>query len=491
MKNQLLFIIIIASVILGCKQGENVNAQTQTIDLIKPGIKEAIDLRIDKGINQSIAIGVIDSTGVDFYSNGLTAVNGQKPDTFTAYEIGSITKVFTGLLLAEAVITKDINLTDSIGKFLPTTLKLNDTISSLRLEQLATHSAGLARQSYNLRSKGYVATNPYAHYDENLLLDELKNHQLRFKPGDQSQYSNLSMSLLGYLMSKPEGKDYFTSLSENVLEPLAMQQTTATFTGNNNTRGYTFKVPVDSWNFDVLAGAGVLKSNINDMLLFLSAQMGLTKTSLKQAIKISQQIHYSIDDEKAIGLGWGIYSLESGDTLYRHNGGTAGYRSFVGFLKKAKVGVMVLTNSSHVGVDDLGLHQLADSFDLNTDFKPSIANSVSTILEQNEHIKFDELRLNIRHDTVNSKWGELNFLGYTYLKKKEFDKAIKVFQLNNEIHPNSADGYDSLAEAYYSKGQFDESIQNYEKALAIDADYENAKRMIATIKTEQKSRSNQ
>ncbi len=479
------------SIILACKEGRNYNVQTQPKDLIKQVVKEAIDMRIEKGINQSIVIGVIDSTGVDFYASGLTAVNGKKPDKFTTYEIGSITKVFTGLLLAEAVVSQDIELTDSISQFLPPALELNDTISSLRLVQLATHSAGLARQPYNLQSEGYVATNPYAHYNEKLLFDELKNHQLRFKPGDRSQYSNLSMSLLGYLISKNEEKDYFTSLSENILDPLQMQQTSATLTGNNKTIGHTFKVPVESWNFDVLAGAGVLKSNVNDMLMFLSAQLGLVETPLNQAIKISQQLHYAIDDKKAIGLGWGIYTLENGDTLYRHNGGTAGYRSFTGFLKKAKVGVMVLTNSSNAGVDDLGLHQLDDAYDLKTDYKSSIASAVSTILEQNGNIELTELRSNIEIDSLNSQWGELNYLGYTYLKKNEFDKAIKVFQLNTEIHPNSADGFDSLAEAYYNNGQLDKSLQNYEKAIAIDTEYENAKRMIKKIKTEQKARSNQ
>ncbi|MEN0046042.1 MAG: serine hydrolase, partial [Bacteroidota bacterium] len=398
----------------------------------------------------------------------------------TRYEIGSITKVFTGLLLAARVADQKVQLTNTIEDFLPDSIELNDHIGAIQLVQLATHSSGLSRQANNLHTKGYRATNPYAHYTPQLLLEEIEEHELVFESGKSFSYSNLGMGLLGHLLSNSKNQNYIESLSQSVLHPLKMNQTLTSLTGEHIAYGHTFNVAMDSWDFEALAGAGDLTSNIHDLLLFLSAQLGYRETPLKHAIELSQKQHFQVEKNKVIGLGWGIYKLENGDQLYRHNGRTAGFCSFIGFLKQAKKGVVVLSNSSQKGVDDIGLYFLDDSFKPEHQEK-SIAYVVSELLERKDTLTTIDLLRAIQINGLNKDWGELNLLGYTYLKQQTNEKAIQVFKLNTMLYPNSADGYDSLGAAFFKDNQLEQSLLNYQKALEIDPNYSNAKNMIAKI----------
>lgn len=489
MKN-ILFLVLVALLVVSCKQTESTNDTFPKKELIPDDIKQIIADRVSKEINQSIAIGVIDSSGIDFYSKGvLSNENDAKPNVESQYEIGSITKVFTGLLLAIKLNDGTLSLNDSIKKMLPNDIAFPDSIKNLTFEQLVTHSAGFGRNPYNLHDEGYVAKNPYAHYGPKLMYEALQSEKVRFAPGEKSQYSNFGMALLGHLLSLNDDEGgYMGSLRQHILNPLRMDNTSGDFKGKDYAQGYVFNVPVDNWDFDALSGAGVLKSSVHDILLFLQAQLKLRENSIEEEIAMSQEKIYRIDGEKSVGMAWGVYELEDGKTLYRHNGGTAGFRSFVGFTENPKKGVIVLTNSTS-GVDDIGMHFLDDSYELKGEHDISISYPVSKILEESEvgnvTIKLDSL-MESSKDGFNSEWPELNNLGYAYIKKGEPKKAIEVFQLNLKLHPDSADGYDSLGEAYFNAKNYQESLSNYKQALRLDPDYKNAEMMILKIDSIQK-----
>ena len=115
------------------------------------------------------------------------------------------------------------------------------------------------------------------------------------------------------------------------------------------------------WDFDALAGAGALRSNVRDMLRFLDANVGEPAYELEESMRLAQtpQEGTSMIDgsaEQSFGLGWAILSVEGTITVL-HDGGTAGFRSFLGFDPRREIGVVVLTNSSH-RVDEIGLHLL-------------------------------------------------------------------------------------------------------------------------------------
>ena len=377
-----------------------------------------------------------------------------------------------------------VKLNDPIDKFLPDSLALSDTLGSVQLVQLASHSSGLRRQPTNLREGNYQAQNPYRHYDSKLLMKALRAEPLVNKPGETFQYSNFGAALLGYLLANQEGVSYEESLKKHILSPLGMHASSGYLKSDNEANGYAYTFPVSHWEFDAFAGAGALCSNVHDMLRFLSAQLGFSGPSLQPAIALSQDAYFPISEEGDVALGWGRYELENGDIFYRHNGGTGGFRSFVGYLSQSKQGVVVCTNSLE-GVDDLGLHQLVDSFDLQTDKKTSIALHVSKKLEEeakfSDSTSFTEL-FPYSPDSVNSDWGQLNYLGYTYLKHGETSKAIQTFSWNTELYPDNADGYDSLGDGYWEAKQYIEAKEAYEKTLALDPGYEHAREMLEKIK---------
>ncbi|MEM9723781.1 MAG: serine hydrolase [Bacteroidota bacterium] len=170
----LLILACSVSIFTGCFQEAQSTDPFFHSELIDTSIKDLIDERVAKGINQSIIIGAIDPSGMDIYANGQLSAQGEnKPNAYAMYEIGSITKVFTGLLLADRVTRKELQLTDTLGSLLPNSIALKSPIGTVQLKQLATHSAGFGRQPSNLHTEGYNPTNPYAHCTGQLLQQEL------------------------------------------------------------------------------------------------------------------------------------------------------------------------------------------------------------------------------------------------------------------------------------------------------------------------------
>ncbi len=467
-------------ILIGCRHSTMTTVLDQQIDIINQNVKKSIEERINKKLNQSIIIGVVTEKGFDVFAQG-NIVKGTKsiiPNSKTQYEIGSVTKVFTGLLLAQHVVAGKLKLSDSIAPYLPDHIKFEEHIQQIKWSQLVSHTSGLSRTPRNLREKRYKPNNPYAHYTEKMLLDDLSKFPVK---DNNFRYSNYGAGLVGHLLGKMNGMTYYEALQEKILSPIGMVHTNSKRSNKNVARPYTYNVEVANWDFNATAGAGELKSNIHDLLLFLAAQMELIETDVKSVIKMSQEAIHSVDSTKSVGFFWGIYTLPNGDTLYRHNGGTGGFRSFIGFKKEAKTGVVVLTNSSQTGVDDLGLHQLDTSCTLNKTGQMSIAQKVSELLETaTGEFDIDQT------DTTNTdySWKELNLLGYTYLKHGQFEKAIQVFKFNTQLYPNSADGYDSLGEAYYKSGNLEEALDVFNHVLSLDSNYQNAKRMIGFIKKE-------
>lgn len=157
------------------------------------------------------------------------------------------------------------------------------------------------------------------------------------------------MGLLGHVLALKAGKSYENLIKERVLIPLGMKNTTITISPtqqNTLTKGHDASgIPTSHWDIPTLAGAGALRSSGEDMMLYLAANMGLNETPLSAAIELSHQYQHEFGSETlSIGLAWLTAKAPDGDTIW-HNGGTGGYRSFIGFDKNKQVGVIVLANS--------------------------------------------------------------------------------------------------------------------------------------------------
>ena len=297
-----------------------------------------------------ISVGIIDGDREMTFHFGM-AKDGQVPDDKTIYEIGSVSKVFTGLLLADSAIKENGLLAKSPeavdGVALPA---FNGT--KITWQQLSTHRSGLPRLPDNM---GNDNVNPYAKYDSTLAKEFLSGHKLRRKPGEKNEYSNFAVSYLGYLLSKRAGMTYEELLTSRITKPLGMTDTVITISPDRAKRFATahssFGKECSSWEFADLPGAGGIRSTTSDMMKFMKAQLNSPGDETGKAIDLAWKQHHKAERSGfAMGLGWHI--ARDGQTRW-HNGQTGGFHSAVFVNRKLNVGVVVLANTAIGEVDQI------------------------------------------------------------------------------------------------------------------------------------------
>jgi serine-type D-Ala-D-Ala carboxypeptidase/endopeptidase len=327
-------------------------------------IREILAKRIDQQKQAvGIAVGVIEPTGrrVVAYGN-LANGDSRTLDGDTIFEIGSVTKVFTSLLLADMVQRKEVALDDPAAKYLPENVKMPERNGkSITLHDLSTHTSGLPRLPGNMKFED--PRNPYAGYSVDDLYQFLSGYELPRDPGSEFEYSNLGGGLLGHLLAYRAGTDYESLIGSRITRPLGMPDTGIALSSPMQQRmatGHTgMLAPTANWDLPTLAGAGALRSSANDILTLSEAFLGYKESPLAPAMKSMFEVRRPTGPTKGeIGLGWIILSAHDREIAW-HNGGTGGFRSFVGCDPKARIGVVVLSNASTPsGVDDIGLHLL-------------------------------------------------------------------------------------------------------------------------------------
>jgi serine-type D-Ala-D-Ala carboxypeptidase/endopeptidase len=298
---------------------------------------------------------------------------GKPPDADTLFEIGSITKVFTGILLAREVERGTVGLDQPISEL--TDAELAGWAQSLTPRQLTTHTSGLPRLPGNinpLRGFGMVffGTDPYAGYSEADFRHALRSAAPESEPGAKASYSNFGTSLLGYLLAARAGSDYETLVREAVCRPLGMDDTTVRLEPAQRPRfhaGYrvyqklgpaALGLRSHPWTLaDHFAGAGGLRSSGRDMLKFLEANMRPDGSPLDTTLRSSHRELFR-DERLGYGMNW-LRRTRDGRTLIWHNGGTGGYASCLGFTEDGNAGVAILSNTAR-SVDDLANELLHD-----------------------------------------------------------------------------------------------------------------------------------
>lgn len=331
-------------------------------------VRAILQERVEKSKRSvGIVVGLISSKGSRIISYGKPALNSNAElNGDTVFEIGSVTKVFTSTLLADMVLRGEVGLNDPVAKYLPRTVKVpTRNGKEITLLDLATHTSGLPRLPGNMKPKD--PNNPYADYTVEQMYEFLSGYTLTRDIGEKYEYSNFGAGLLGHILALRAGTDYESLVIKRICKPLGMESTRAKLSTQLQSRLATGHDqggrPVMNWDLPTLAGAGALRSTTNDMLKFLAANMGLSKSPLLPAMQKAHAMQRSTGvPDLSIGLGWHILS-KFGTEIIWHNGGTAGYHSFIGFDKKKGVGVVVLSNSTN-DVDDIGLHLLESKYPL-------------------------------------------------------------------------------------------------------------------------------
>ncbi len=333
--------------------------------------------RVEFDETPGIAIAWIENGQSHFLSCGLANIASKEPVTSkTLFEIGSITKTFTCSVLSYLVQQHELALNDRVQLYLPSTIQLPEKNGkSISLLHLATAHSGLPRLPGNLSPAD--PTNPYIDYTEKQLTAYLNNCELGNEPGSNYEYSNLGMGLLGFVLTQKKNETYSQLIKLIILKPLAMNQTF--ISGETKSKllatGYMDKNPVKAWTWNsqsVITGAGGIMSNSEDMLLYVTAQMATDKSILTAAFHEAHKERSDAGSQSMqIGLGWHIRDHQ----YVWHNGGTGGFRSFVGFDPEKKRAIVILTNSTN-GADDLGFHWLDNSYELKSIRKPLVLDLI-------------------------------------------------------------------------------------------------------------------
>lgn len=326
-------------------------------------IRKILAERIDiQASGVGIVVGVVDASGRRVVSHG-SRIKGQAApiDARTMFEIGSMTKVFTSLLLTQAVRRGEVALDDPAAKYLPPEVKVPSRNGrQITLVDLATHTSGLPSLM-----PGFSPTdqeNPYADYTVDQLYKALSSYELTRDVGSAYAYSNTAVGLLGHILARRVGTDYASLVKARISEPLGLRNTTVTLSPEQRARlaqPYTGALaPTKGWDIPTLAGAGALRSDAEDVMTFLSAAMGLSPTPLKPAFDDMLKVRRPAQGKMEIALGWHLLKRNGAEVAW-HNGGTGGYRTFMGYDPARQVGVVVLTNAAtQRGGDDIGFHLL-------------------------------------------------------------------------------------------------------------------------------------
>jgi serine-type D-Ala-D-Ala carboxypeptidase/endopeptidase len=356
-------------------------------DNLKNLLKDIVD---NNKTHAAFVVGLVDLNGTQFYGYGnMSKANNTTVDKNTIFAIGSNTKVFTTMLLADMVEDGLINLDDPIEKYLP----FNITVPQYKghkitIEDLATHTSGLPEFPPNFCTSFQMA-NPQTPSDiiqtrlnlmncpKNYTFDQfyqgLSNTTISREPGTKVEYSTFGSALLGnILVSKSNMSSYEELLKKRILSVVGMNDTSINISEAQKSRlaiGHLNgqELPLLNVSNPIVPGGG-LYSSASDMLKFLSANIGLIKTKLDKPMQESHLILHdtgqTIPNNKKvsnqnmtdssgfyIGLGWFV-TTDFGNEIIWHNGATVGgYNAFMGFNPATDRGIVILCSSDKDNAD--------------------------------------------------------------------------------------------------------------------------------------------
>ncbi|HEY3798480.1 MAG TPA: serine hydrolase [Caulobacteraceae bacterium] len=337
-------------------------------------VRERLVKRLDqRGQGVGVVVGVVDASGRRVIAHGDTTHGGGRPvGGDTLFEIGSATKVFTTLLLAEMAERGEVALDDPIARYLPAGVTAPTRGGrEITLIDLATHTAGLPPMDPGFRTTD--PANPralvgqaeaLARYSAERLYAFLSAFELKRDIGARYVYSNLGLGLLGHLLALRAGAAFETLLRQRITGPLGMTDTVMTPDADQRRRlalPHNQRLqPRMTLRLDVLAGAGALRSTANDLLTFLAAELGFIETPLRGAMaaQLAPRRPTNLVRMRA-ALGWHV--IDTGrDEIIGHGGATVGSVSYIAFDRQRRCGVVALNNARGASDENLAWSLLTE-----------------------------------------------------------------------------------------------------------------------------------
>ena len=415
---------------------------------------------VDSGEFKGAVVGLLAADGTQkVIAYGDAGDDAVSLDAHSVFEIGSITKVFTGILLADMVNRGEVSLSDPLSKFLPDSVTVPERNNkAITLLDLATHHSGLPSFPTNLIVKDHA--NFLAHYTLQDLYDFLSSYELIRAPGEQFEYSNVGVGLLGHALALSAGQPFEDLLQERVLRPLGMTSTGITLSPlmqKHLVQGHSgLGEPVPSYKAPTFTPAGGLRSTMHDLLIFANANMSNSDTPINRALRGAQKIRRKVNS-MGLGLNWRVDAY-AGHTILFHEGQTNGFETYLGIDILENRAAIVLTNSASFSRKGrLGFHLLDSSIGLgrrdggNVLAGNYIEGGIKSVIKHFHFLRKE------KPSKYNINESSLARIGDWLLEKGLHDEAIEILRLNIEIYPESAFSYSLLGESLRTAGRTEEA----------------------------------
>ncbi|MEO8447804.1 MAG: serine hydrolase, partial [bacterium] len=408
----------------------------------------------------------------------------------TKFEIASITKHFTAIIILQLVEQGKLNLSGTISDYLPDYPK--DKGLKISLHQLLTHTSGITDERFieNFDNEYGMRKVTHEHF-----IALFKDKDLLFEPGTKWSYSNFGYNLLAFIAESVTKKSFDELLKENIFTPSGMYNSSTLETPSINTvMASAYEIRFSDINkgqyYDGSScfGTANIITTIGDYFLFNRTLLSGKLLGKKYLDTLFSPYTNMSGEITGYSLWYDKLPLNKSDTItiIRTAGTMLGWNSVAYNMRDGKSIVIFLNIKSP------SMFEIADNitniiYDLSFEypkdnyahilFMEELTTGIDSAIEHYRDLK--------KKNCCTEKFRDMNRLGYFYLEKDKIDKAIKVFKLNIEIFPENADGYDSLGEAYLKKGDRKNALENYEKSFQLDPKNVNAKNIIEKMKSEQ------
>ncbi|MBH5335369.1 beta-lactamase family protein [Streptomyces pactum] len=276
---------------------------------------------------------------------------GRPAGARTRFELGSVSKTYTALLLAEMAARGEVRYADPIGRFLPRGGVPDGPARAITLLHLATHTSGLPRLPPGLLRRAVPRwfSNPYAELDTADVLAALARTRPHAAPGTRVRYSNFGVGLLGLLLARAAGTGFDRLLADRVLDPLGLAGTGCAAAGQAT--GYWHGRPRPAWHIPGLPGAGGIRATAEDLLRYLEALLAPEDTGAPAPLRAAladvarPRLVLPRSGGDRMCLVWNARARPGHDLVF-HSGGTRGFVSFVGFSPQRAVAYAAVANTA-------------------------------------------------------------------------------------------------------------------------------------------------
>lgn len=492
---KIIFTSILSLLFIAC-QTPIKQEKEQTIELFD----QLIQL-MDQYAVKTLENGNVNSLALAIYKDGKVYHNyygeidpgaNNKPNDSTVYELASISKVFIGSLVAQAVLEGKLSLSDKIQDYIGQSYtNLAFEGQSITIKHLLTHTLGFKERTpkglsevQNKISEGYYENNPFE-YDFSDLLIELKTMKLDKKPGTFFEYNSIGPELLAYVLELVYERPYRDLLNDFLNERGMNHTSLLDFENHKNNFAYGYNETGKRVPFHknpLIGGGGGMLSTLPDLIEFMKFQIESDHPIIKESTKEL----FRNDDDDVMGYLWQNMGVGEEEGFYYSKTGTSmGTQSGILICPDSKYGLILISNTtSDDAIDDwmtLFFSKMEvdlikyPKLNLVSILKPDFIGNTAKSIQQ-----FNELRTDTTRYFYSDN--ELNNLGYELLYvKKDENKAIQIFKLATEIYPENANLFDSLGEAYFEADDYKNALINYKKSIDLDSNNSNARKYILEL----------